>query len=64
MGDTAREMAGEVVAFRLRASTWHAEARLSQDEPGEERAHILAGLQRPGVYANPTLAEVMRTLGG
>src|SRR3954463_13855544 len=33
MGDTAREMADRVVAFRLAAVSWHAEAKLSQDKP-------------------------------
>src|SRR5947209_2155433 len=30
MPDTTREMAGQVVAFRLAAAWWHAEAKLSQ----------------------------------
>src|SRR5215217_8236494 len=63
MGETAREMAGEVVAFRLRAEWWHAEAKLSQDKPEEEQARVLAGLEQPGPYANAPLAEAMRTLG-
>ena len=33
MPDTTREMAGQVVAFRLAAAWWHAEAKLSQDKP-------------------------------
>jgi transcriptional regulator len=60
MGDTAREMADQVVAFRLRADSWHAEAKLSQDKPEEERARVLAGLQAPGPYANGPLAAAMR----
>src|SRR5204863_4189246 len=55
MGDTAREMADQVVAFRLRADSWHAEAKLSQDKPADERARVLAGLEAPGVYANAQL---------
>jgi transcriptional regulator len=63
MGDTAREMAGKVVAFRLRAESWHAEAKLSQDKPEHERARVLAGLEGDGPYANAALAAVMRSLG-
>jgi transcriptional regulator len=60
MGETAREMADEVVAFRLVADAWHAEAKLSQDKPADERARVLAGLERPGPYANAPLAAAMR----
>lgn len=60
IGDTAREMGGEVVAFRLRADAWHAEAKLSQDKPASERARVLAGLEASGPYANPSLAAAMR----
>jgi transcriptional regulator len=48
MGNTAREMADQVVAFRLHADWWHAEAKLSQDKPAEEQARVLAGLEGPG----------------
>jgi len=64
MGETAREMANQVVAFRLRAQSWHAEAKLSQDKPSEERARVLAGLEGDGAYANPGLAAAMRAFGG
>src|SRR3954453_18004311 len=37
MGATAREMAGEVVAFRLRPERWCADAKLSQDKPASEQ---------------------------
>jgi transcriptional regulator len=60
MGDTAREMADEVVAFRLHADAWHAEAKLSQDKPAGEQARVLAGLEAPGPYANAPLAAAMR----
>jgi transcriptional regulator len=60
MGDTAREMADEVRAFRLPAATWYAEAKLSQDKPDEERARIIAGLEAAGPYANARLAGLMR----
>jgi transcriptional regulator len=63
MGDTAREMADKVVAFSLRAESWHAEAKLSQDKPAGERARVLAGLEAPGPYANKPLAAAMRRLG-
>ena len=63
MGETAQEMAAEVVAFRLRAASWHAEAKLSQDKPADERARVLAGLERPGAYANRALADAMRQAG-
>jgi transcriptional regulator len=64
MGDTAREMADQVVAFRLRAGWWHAEAKLSQDKPDHERARVLAGLKHDPAYANAALAAAMRSLGG
>jgi len=60
MGDAAREMADEVVGFRLPAQSWHAEAKLSQDKPANERARVLAGLESPGPYANAALAAAMR----
>src|SRR3954452_6150323 len=63
MGEEAREMADEVVAFRLRPEAWHLEAKLSQDKPADERARVLAGLEAPGPYANPPLARAMRRLG-
>ena len=63
MGETTREMADQVIAFRLDADSWHAEAKLSQDKPADERAQVLAGFERPGAYANPRLATAMRSLG-
>ena len=60
MGETAREMADDVIAFRLRADSWHAEAKLSQDKPEHERARVLAGLEAPGPYRNGPLAALMR----
>jgi transcriptional regulator len=63
MGRTAREMADEVVAFTLRAAAWHLEAKLSQDKPAAERARVIAGLERPGRYANARLAAAMRAAG-
>ena len=60
MGDTAREMAAKVVAFRLRAESWHAERKLSQDKPPEERERVLAGLEGRGPYRNAALAAAMR----
>jgi transcriptional regulator len=63
MGSTAREMADQVVAFRLRSRSWHAEAKLSQDKPAGERARLLAGLASPSPYRNPALADAMRQAG-
>jgi transcriptional regulator len=60
LGSSAREMAEQVVAFRLAADEWHAELKLSQDKPSEERARILAGLEGSGRYANAPLAAAMR----
>jgi transcriptional regulator len=63
MGDTAREMADQVIAFRAVADDWHAEAKLSQDKPDDERARVLAGLRQPGPYAHAELAAAMRRYG-
>jgi predicted FMN-binding regulatory protein PaiB len=62
MGETAREMADQVTAFRLRAAGWHLEAKLSQDKPADERERVLTGLEVPGPYANAPLAAAMRAL--
>jgi transcriptional regulator len=61
MGETSREMADKVVAFRLRAESWHLEAKLSQDKPEAEQVRVLAGFERDRVYANPALAAAMRS---
>jgi transcriptional regulator len=63
MGEEAGAMAAQVVAFRLPAASWHAEAKLSQDKPADERARVLAGLEGPEPYANPPLAAAMRRHG-
>jgi len=60
LADGGREMADKVVAFRLRADSWHAEGKLSQDKPTDERARLLAGLEAPGPYRNAPLAALMR----
>ena len=60
MGETAREMVDQVVAFRLPADSWHLEAKLSQDKPEEEQQRVLAGLEGAGPYANERLAATMR----
>jgi transcriptional regulator len=64
LGDAAPEMADQVVAFRLRAESWHAEAKLSQDKPQEEQARVLAALEGDGPYANAPLAAAMRRFLG
>jgi transcriptional regulator len=58
--DTAREMADKVVAFRLRTTSWHLEAKLSQDKPDAEQRRVLSGLEADGPYRNPPLAAAMR----
>lgn len=63
MGESARQMADRVVAFRLSAESWHAEAKLSQNQPPHERARVLAALHAAGPYANPPLAAAMRQVG-
>jgi transcriptional regulator len=62
MGDTGREMADQVVGFRLVAADWHAELKLSQDKPAQERARVLAGLATPGPYVNEPLATAVRSV--
>jgi transcriptional regulator len=64
LGETAREMADQVIAFRAVAERWHAEAKLSQDKPAAERARVLAGLRAPGPYSHRGLAAAMRRYGG
>jgi transcriptional regulator len=63
MGSGAREMANRVTAFRLAASSWHAEGKLSQDKPAHERERVIGGFEAPGPYANGPLAAAMRRLG-
>jgi transcriptional regulator len=60
MGEEAREMADEVIAFRLVAHQWHLEAKLSQDKPPTERERLIDALESPGAYANADLARAMR----
>jgi transcriptional regulator len=60
MGPTAREMADQVIAFRLVAEDWHLEAKLSQDKPPDERARLIAALEAGGAYADEALASAMR----
>ena len=60
MGDTAREMADQVIAFRLPATAWWAEAKLSQDKPQDEQQRVIAGLEAPGSRTGPALAAAMR----
>lgn len=62
-GESAHQMAAQVIAFRLQAEWWHVEAKLSQDKPADERARVLAELEGDGAYANHLLAEVMRRFG-
>lgn len=62
-GDTARELATQVIAFRLEPESWHLEAKLSQDKPADDRARLLAALEDGRAYANPPLAQAMRRLG-
>jgi transcriptional regulator len=64
LGETAREMANQVVAFRLPAQSWHVEAKLSQDKPEDEQTRVLAGLEHDGAYANVALAASMRMVWG
>jgi transcriptional regulator len=61
--DGGRAMSQKVVAFRLRADSWHAEAKLHQDKPEDDRERVIAGLEGSGAYANPALAAAMRDLG-
>jgi transcriptional regulator len=60
LDDGGREMADKVLAFRLRAESWHAEGKLSQDKPADERARLIAGLEAPGPYSNAPLAALVR----
>jgi len=63
MGEEAREMADEVIAFRLVARDWYLEAKLSQDKPPGERERLVDALESPGPYANADLARAMRSAG-
>lgn len=59
LGDGGRAMADKVIAFRLPADSWYAEAKLSQDKPDEERARLIGRLRASGPYRNPALAAAM-----
>jgi transcriptional regulator len=56
----ARRIAPGTVPFRLRATRVEAKAKLSQDKPPEVQDRVIAGLERPGPYRQPELAEEMR----
>jgi transcriptional regulator len=60
LDDGGRDTSGAVVAFRLRAGSWHAEGKLSQDKPADECARLIAALEAPGPYRNAPLAALMR----
>lgn len=64
MLDGGREMAEQVVAFRLAADSWHVEAKLSQDKPASERTRVLRGFETDDAYRNPEVAAAMRRFGG
>jgi transcriptional regulator len=64
MPDGGSEMAQQVVAFRLAADSWYAEAKLSQDKPEGEWSRVLSGLEDAGPYANPAVAAAMRRFRG
>jgi transcriptional regulator len=60
MPDGGEKMAQQVVAFRLAADSWYAEAKLSQDKPEGEWARVVSGLEDGGSYGNPAVAAAMR----
>ena len=60
--DGGREMAQEVVGFRLVAERWHLEEKLSQDKPEELQADVVAGLEADRPYRNDAVAAAMRRL--
>lgn len=55
--DEAQAMADEVVAFTVRATWWHAEAKLHQDWSDANRRRVADGLEAAG---NPALADAVR----
>ena len=60
--DFAKAIAAGTVPFRLVASSVDAKAKLSQDKPREVQDRVMAALERPGPYSQPTLAAEMRRL--
>jgi len=60
MGEEAREMADDVIAFRLVAHEciWK---RSCRRKPPEERERLIDALESPGAYANADLAPAMRS---
>ena len=63
MGETARPMADEVIAFRVLAECRHLEAKLSQEKPADERArHGLPGsVRQPAARARDARVQPLTT---
>jgi transcriptional regulator len=60
VAETAGRIVGGTCCFRLPAIAVHAKAKLGQEKPREVREGLIAGLERPGPYAQPALARRMR----
>lgn len=63
VSDYAASLVPHVTGFRLRPTQVQTKVKVSQDKPAEVVARVLAGLERPGEYANPDLAAAMRAYG-
>lgn len=60
----ARRLLPGTLAFRLRATSVEAKAKLSQDKPAAVGAAVIDRLAGDGPYAHPALAEDMRRVLG
>ena len=61
VADIADRLLGGTCCVRVPAGRVEAKAKLGQGESGEVRGRLIAGLQRPGPYRQPGLADAMRT---
>jgi predicted FMN-binding regulatory protein PaiB len=59
---TSRRIASQTVAFRMRAESIEAKAKLSQAMPRPVRERIIDQLEAPGPHSHPELGALMRRL--
>lgn len=60
VAEIADRLVGGTCCFRLPVARVEAKAKLGQEKPPDARARLIAGLEQPGPYFQPALAELMR----